>query len=31
MNKVESPDPINRVWFDDIVVATKYIGPIRKP
>jgi len=30
MNKVAHPNPINRVWFDDIVVATKYIGPIGK-
>jgi hypothetical protein len=21
---------VNRVWFDDVVVATEYIGPIRK-
>lgn len=21
--------PVNRVWFDDVVVATEYIGPIR--
>jgi len=21
---------VNRVWFDDVVVATDYIGPIRK-
>ena len=20
---------VNRVWFDDVVVATEYIGPIR--
>lgn len=25
-NKVQA-DPINRVWFDDIVVATEYVGP----
>ncbi len=25
-NKVE-PAPVNRVWFDDIVVAREYIGP----
>jgi len=29
-NKVTSPNRVNRVWFDDIVVATEYIGPIRK-
>jgi hypothetical protein len=28
-NKVEHPQPIHRVWFDDIVVSTQYIGPIR--
>ena len=28
-NKVAKPNPINRVWFDDIVVSTEYIGPIR--
>jgi len=22
--------PVNRVWFDDVVVATEYIGPIRR-
>jgi hypothetical protein len=27
-NNVASPNPVNRVWFDDIVVATAYIGPI---
>jgi len=21
---------VNRVWFDDVVVATEYIGPVRK-
>jgi hypothetical protein len=26
-NNVASPKPVNRVWFDDIVVATEYIGP----
>jgi hypothetical protein len=25
-NNVE-PKPVNQVWFDDIVVATEYIGP----
>ena len=24
---VTNPKPINRVWFDDVVVATEYIGP----
>jgi len=28
-NKVTKPRRVNRVWFDDIVVATEYIGPIR--
>jgi hypothetical protein len=28
-NKVTNPNPITRVWFDDIVVATQYIGPIK--
>jgi hypothetical protein len=23
-----TPNPVNRVWFDDIVVAKQYIGPI---
>jgi hypothetical protein len=27
-NRVSDPNPVNRVWFDDIVVATEYIGPI---
>jgi hypothetical protein len=29
-NHVENPNRINRVWFDDIVIATDYIGPIRE-
>jgi len=29
-NRVEDPDPVNRVWFDDVVVATRYIGPIKR-
>lgn len=29
-NKVANPDPINRVWFDDVVAATEYIGPIKR-
>jgi hypothetical protein len=28
-NKVAKPNPTNRVWFDDIVVATSYIGPVQ--
>jgi len=24
---IEKPNPVNRVWFDDIVVASEYIGP----
>jgi hypothetical protein len=28
-NGVAKPSPRNRVWFDDIVVATSYVGPIR--
>ena len=28
MNKMRSPNRVNRVWFDDIVVATEYIGPL---
>lgn len=27
-NKVANPNPLNRVWFDDVVVATEYIGPL---
>jgi hypothetical protein len=29
-NKVANPPRLNRVWFDDIVVATEYIGPVKK-
>ncbi len=29
-NKVAEPQMVNTVWFDDIVVAKKYIGPIKK-
>jgi hypothetical protein len=29
-NRVSKPSPVHRVWFDDIVVATSYIGPIKK-
>jgi hypothetical protein len=28
-NNVDGPAPTNRVWFDDIVVASEYIGPVR--
>ena len=28
-NRVANPAPKNRAWFDDVVVATSYIGPIR--
>jgi hypothetical protein len=28
-NKVSKPPRLNRVWFDHIVVATRYIGPIK--
>ncbi len=28
-NHVEHPNPVNRVWFDDIVVSTAYVGPIK--
>lgn len=26
-NKLADPNRVNRVWFDDIVVARKYVGP----
>lgn len=29
-NKAANPNPINRVWFDDVVVSTAYVGPIKK-
>jgi hypothetical protein len=29
-NRVASPPALNRVWFDDLVVATDYIGPVMK-
>ena len=29
-NNVANPPLLNRVWFDDIVVATEYIGPIQR-
>ena len=28
-NRVRNPNPVNRVWFDDLVVAEEYIGPVR--
>jgi hypothetical protein len=28
-NNVRAPKPTNAVWFDDIVVSTAYVGPIR--
>ena len=28
-NRVREPEAMNRVWFDDIVVATEYVGPIQ--
>ena len=30
-SNVANPPKANRVWFDDIVIATKYIGPIHQP
>jgi hypothetical protein len=30
MNHLQNPNRVNRVWFDDVVVATEYIGPVRK-
>jgi hypothetical protein len=29
-NRVREPNPTNCVWFDDIVVAERYIGPIQR-
>jgi hypothetical protein len=29
-NKLKDPNPVSRVWFDDIVVSTEYVGPIQK-
>jgi hypothetical protein len=28
-NRVAAPSRPNRVWFDDIVVSTEYVGPIK--
>jgi hypothetical protein len=27
-NRVAKPNPVHRVWFDNIVVATEYVGPV---
>jgi hypothetical protein len=29
-NRVANPPSTNRVWFDDIVISTTYVGPIRR-
>lgn len=29
-NRVSNPNPVNRVWFDHVVVSTAYVGPIAK-
>jgi len=29
-NNVAKPNPVNRVWFANVVVATDYIGPIKQ-
>jgi len=29
LNRVKKPRPVNRVWFDEIVVSRSYVGPIR--
>ena len=28
-NRVATPNKVNRVWFDDVVVARSYIGPVK--
>ena len=28
-NRVQNPNRTNRIWFDDIVVSTEYVGPIQ--
>lgn len=28
-SRLPNPTKVNRVWFDDVVVSTQYIGPIR--
>ena len=30
-NQVAHPPKLNRVWFDDLVIATDYIGPVHRP
>jgi hypothetical protein len=30
-NRVAQPPKVNRVWFDDLVIATDYIGPVHRP
>jgi hypothetical protein len=30
-NHVTSPRKVNRVWFDDIVVSRRYVGPLAQP
>ena len=27
---VAAPNPIERVWLDDVVVSTAYVGPIQR-
>jgi len=27
-NNVQTPNPVNRVWFDDVVLARRYVGPL---
>jgi hypothetical protein len=29
-NGVKDPRKVNRVWFDGMVVSTKYVGPVAK-
>lgn len=29
-NRIENPKRTNRVWFDDIVVSTAYVGPLQR-
>jgi len=29
-NKLANPNRVNRVWFDDIVVSTEYVGLMKK-
>jgi len=30
-NSITNSPTLNRVWFDDVVIATEYIGPITRP